>query len=784
VTEVSYGFSEDFLRRFAVGERIGAGGSAVVFRAEQRDLKRPVALKVLDAVGFDEADALGRFEEEARIAARLDHPNLVRLIEHGRDGDLAYMVYEFVEGEDLEARIRAAPQGARRGLPFEEAIEILTDVARGLDYAHKIEVVHRDLKPANILLDLEGQARIADFGLARIEGMVRSVKTRTGQVVGTPECMSPEQSRGKNVGPESDIYSLGIILYWMLGGHPPFRGENVTEVLIAHVKEKVPPLADIRPNLPPGVYELVDRMLEKKPEARPNARDVGRALKVVGTWGAGGRSQVQRALRTRPMKVVETTSERPHLRKIAVAGSFLALGALAALLTGPAPAPRDPTARASPGRVQVRWSDAPAVLEVRLADGSEDWRESPGSRKEDTWIAEVGGLASGERYHWRLRAGSTGIEHPIRTPPRVKVEGPWPVYLPDGSPGGWLLRADGEVRLVGPRGVQGAVAGDGLIQLPAGGYSVVYQGGLSETGGSLEAVPPLAAAVAQLQGAVVALEPRRVLGAAVLRREDQEPTPVVRRHAREAYSRLLGVAPALAGHIESLSTASRLELRRALGKLDAIDRALRNEGHPEAFGVQPYLNRCIGVSTVLRREGMKNIRNFQRAVRLITERERAGGGIFRRGMVPPLKKVPAGSGAVRARLELAGLGAHLRLELEVGEVKIALRPPCHEWRFFGDIEVTIPEDLVEEGTPVRVHVALEDLPGREDVPARRRFPMLTRAGKQDGDVEDGESEPPREPQRRHGMGFHRGWQTYLLDWELRRGPPSEELSETEKSSPR
>lgn len=249
--------------RYAVERELGAGGSATVYLA--RDLKhgRPVALKVLRP---ELAAAVGteRFLQEIAVTARLQHPNILQLYDSGEVAGVPYYVTPWVEGESLRERLDR--DGA---LPVETALHIARSVARALQYAHERGVVHRDVKPGNVLLQA-GEPLVADFGVALALSEARQDRlTVTGMSVGTPRYMSPEQVAGaSDVGPASDVYSLGALLYEMLAGRPPFEAETVPALVAAILSERPAPIRSLRPSVPPSVEGALARALEKEPGDR------------------------------------------------------------------------------------------------------------------------------------------------------------------------------------------------------------------------------------------------------------------------------------------------------------------------------------------------------------------------------------------------------------------------------------------------------------------------------------------------------------------------------------
>jgi predicted Ser/Thr protein kinase len=248
--------------RYELEELVGSGGMSSVFRARDRLLDRHVALKVLHAQYAGDEEYVERFRHEARAVAQLSHPHIVTVIDRGVDGRRQFIVFEYVDGENLKDLVRRSGR-----LPVRRAVELAYAVADGLAFAHAQGLVHRDVKPQNVLLDDEGEVKVTDFGIARSLEVERGV-TQTGTVVGTSNYISPEQAGGKGVTPASDVYSLGIVLYELLTGEVPFPGENFVAVALRHINEPPPDLAAQRPDVPPRVVAAVERALAKDPAAR------------------------------------------------------------------------------------------------------------------------------------------------------------------------------------------------------------------------------------------------------------------------------------------------------------------------------------------------------------------------------------------------------------------------------------------------------------------------------------------------------------------------------------
>jgi len=260
--------------RYVVTGRIGRGGMGMVYRALDEALEREVAVKTLHVEGSLDAESRRRFEVEAKAAAKLQHPNIVTVFELGEDRGVPFIAMELLPGVDLEALLRSG-----EGLLLAEKIDIVIQICRGLAFAHDHGIVHRDIKPSNIRLLDDGTAKIMDFGIAKLGG---TTLTRTGMLVGTIFYMSPEQVRGRGVDGRSDVFSAGVILYELLAGQRPFRGEGPTDILYKIAHEPPDPLDTAALQLDPRLAEVVARSLEKDPERRfPSADALAEALQPV-----------------------------------------------------------------------------------------------------------------------------------------------------------------------------------------------------------------------------------------------------------------------------------------------------------------------------------------------------------------------------------------------------------------------------------------------------------------------------------------------------------------------
>ncbi|HET6944904.1 MAG TPA: protein kinase, partial [Gaiellaceae bacterium] len=248
--------------RYELVELVGTGGMSSVYKAHDRLLERNVALKVLHPHYGDDDEYVERFRREARAVAQLSHPNIVTVIDRGVDDGRQYIVFEYVDGENLKQLIeRTGP------LPIRQAIELGLQTAEALAFAHAHGLVHRDVKPQNVLLTPDGEAKVTDFGIARSLDVEHGV-TQTGTVLGTSNYISPEQASGEPVTPATDVYSLGVVLFELLTGDVPFPGENFVAVAMKHINDPVPDVSSLRPDAPTRLVAAIERALEKDPRRR------------------------------------------------------------------------------------------------------------------------------------------------------------------------------------------------------------------------------------------------------------------------------------------------------------------------------------------------------------------------------------------------------------------------------------------------------------------------------------------------------------------------------------
>ncbi len=251
-------------QRYEVQARIGSGGMGMVFRVVDRELNgEVVALKLLHPHLAQDENVFKRFLNEVLVARTLSHPNIIRIHDIGKaEGGFYYISMEFVDGESLKDQVFSEASPGKPGLPFEESLRILYQILRGVAYAHEKGVLHRDLKPANVIISKKGEVKLADFGTARIMGMDTSL-TQTGQTIGTPDYMSPEQIKGEQLDASCDIYALGIIAFELATGTKPFVAESSVAVAFKHLHEPVPMISTPQFGVPEWYQAIVHKAMAK-----------------------------------------------------------------------------------------------------------------------------------------------------------------------------------------------------------------------------------------------------------------------------------------------------------------------------------------------------------------------------------------------------------------------------------------------------------------------------------------------------------------------------------------
>ena len=315
-----------FAERYQIIEELGRGGMGVVYKAKDNKLQRTVALKFLPPEWTHNLQAKERFVREARAAASLDHPNICTVYEIDEAEERMFISMAFVEGESLKSRI------GRGILKLDEALGIGRQVAEGLKEAHKKGIVHRDIKSANIMVAETGQAKIMDFGIARVTG--GTLLTQEGMTMGTVAYMSPEQARGEEVDQRTDIWSFGVVLYEMLGAQLPFKGEHDQAVVYSILNKQPKPVSDLRPEIPASIEQVVGKALEKNPDKRyqqiVELLDDLRSLSE-GTEPEGIRARLRKARLSRRKRAIRYAGLASSLVIIALVAIIFFTGRLKAM---------------------------------------------------------------------------------------------------------------------------------------------------------------------------------------------------------------------------------------------------------------------------------------------------------------------------------------------------------------------------------------------------------------------------------------------------------------------
>ena len=313
--------------RYEVEDLVGTGGMSSVYRARDSVLGRRVALKILHEHFSRDDEYVERFRREARAIARLNHPNIVTVIDRGEFEGRQFIVFEHVRGENLKDHVR------RQGpLPVEEALALTHQVARGLGFAHEHGIVHRDVKPQNVLLDESGSPKVTDFGIARSLDPKDGL-TETGAVLGTSDYISPEQASGRRVDERSDQYSLGVLLYELLTGEVPYPADSIMAAAMRHLHDPVPSARERRPDVPPEVDAIIARAMAKDPRDRfPSMAAMEAALEACLADDAGVEAATG-VLRTSPGRRPPPRQARGRrLLPLLLGLLVLAAGALALFL--------------------------------------------------------------------------------------------------------------------------------------------------------------------------------------------------------------------------------------------------------------------------------------------------------------------------------------------------------------------------------------------------------------------------------------------------------------------
>jgi eukaryotic-like serine/threonine-protein kinase len=467
--------------RYRLDAQIGAGGMSTVYRAFDVNLERQVAIKLLHREMSADSDQLERFRREARAVAQLSHPHIVGVIDAGEDEGRPYIVFEYVEGETLKQRINELGR-----LPVDESVAYAIEIARALGCAHSHGIVHRDVKPQNVLIDEEGSAKVTDFGIAR--SLKDDGLTADGRVLGTTDYVSPEQALGHDVNGQSDIYSLGIVLFEMLTGEVPFHGENQVAVAMKHVREDFPDVSKRRPEVSAGLAAVLDRMTDKDlahryPDVPALIADLEETLAIEAARHGTSTGEATAVIRTLPARARRRLPFRMrHSISLAAVLALAAVAVAIVLLIGDKAA-NNVQRGTGPGR---NAAPPPGTRVVSVPRGSAHAYDPFGGDGEHNDQAsrvvdrDPGTAWTTESYRDGIDgANKSGVGIYVDAKPQVaavglQVQTPEPGFratiyaapagpVPDSVPGGWTKLASGTVN-----------AGDKRFKLDTGGTPYRY----------------------------------------------------------------------------------------------------------------------------------------------------------------------------------------------------------------------------------------------------------------------------------------------------------------------
>jgi serine/threonine-protein kinase len=448
--------------RYRLDAQIGTGGMSTVYRAFDTTLERTVAVKLMHREIASDNDQLERFRREARAVAQLSHPHIVNVIDAGEDNGRPFIVLEYVEGETLKDRIRRMGR-----LPVDEAIAYSIEIARALQCAHQRGIVHRDIKPQNVLIDEEGSAKVTDFGIART--LEEDGLTAEGRVLGTTDYVSPEQALGHAVNGQSDLYSLGVVLFEMLTGDVPFHGENQVAVAMKHVREEIPDIQVRRPEVTATLGAILDHLTAKDlgiryPDAVSVVGDLEDALAIEASRTGTATGEATAVLKTLPSAARRRVPLRMrwHVPLVGIVVASLVIAGVLFLVLNEA------ADRAQRGQPAAREKSPSGTKIVRVKSTSARDFDPLGDEKEHT--AELfRAVDSDKNTVWkteqytgaRFPSDKTGVGIYIDANPdvdatslavRTPVEG-WDaeIYVADGNDppkdiAGWTKVAEGTVK--------------------------------------------------------------------------------------------------------------------------------------------------------------------------------------------------------------------------------------------------------------------------------------------------------------------------------------------------
>ena len=344
--------------RYELRQMLGRGGMGIVYRAWDKALEEEVALKVLRPDVASMADLARRFRSEIKLARRVRHRNVCGIHEYGQDGPIHFIAMELVQGTDLKRQMQKNGR-----FPPAEAWDVSIQIAEGLDAIHHADVVHRDLKAHNIMRDARGVVRVMDFGIAKALGMASGGATLTGQIVGTPEYMSPEQARGDQIDFRSDIYALGVVVFEIFTGDVPFHGDTPIATLFKHIQEP-PPLAG-RPGIPPALMPVLEKALAKDPADRyDSAHAMAVALREARAADGAASTDATMVLATPTARIPAAATPAPETR-----APLPPTQLRPARTSPPPPPPPPPRPQARPGPLPVAAPSRGVALPLLVAAG-------------------------------------------------------------------------------------------------------------------------------------------------------------------------------------------------------------------------------------------------------------------------------------------------------------------------------------------------------------------------------------------------------------------------------
>jgi hypothetical protein len=388
--------------RYRLEEKIGSGGMSTVYRAFDPTLERWVAIKLMHRDISQDPDQLERFRREARAVAQLNHPHVVTVIDAGEDEGAPYIVFEYVEGETLKERIKRLGR-----LPLSEAVAYAIEIGRALEAAHANRLVHRDVKPQNVLIDPDGRAKVTDFGIAR--SLEAQGLTATGRVLGTTDYVSPEQALGHDVTEQSDIYSLGIVLYEMLTGETPFRADTQVAVAMKHVREPLPDVQRRRPECSAALAAVVEHATAKEtvnryPTVAEMVHDLEEVLAIEAARTGQTTGEATTVLRTLSGDTADFAPVRLRRPRRALALSVLVL----ALVAGTIAFFATRTEKGTGGVVKTPTRQ-PDLTNVRLAgDAASDY--DPEGDGEESQEAARNAIDGNPPTSWNTETYQGGFE--------------------------------------------------------------------------------------------------------------------------------------------------------------------------------------------------------------------------------------------------------------------------------------------------------------------------------------------------------------------------------------